>query len=90
MPHNPHGSKGPATGLRQTVLPWFIGIKDDNETLDIEESGTSSILASAHRDMIATLNNPSGHFKKYGVAPFKFWAAIELFDVSPVADALVG
>lgn len=21
MPHNPHGSKGPATGLRQTVLP---------------------------------------------------------------------
>lgn len=40
--------------------------------------------------MIAPLNSPSGHPNKYGVASFEFPAAVELFDVSPVADALVG
>ncbi|KAL8651744.1 MAG: hypothetical protein Q9226_004573 [Calogaya cf. arnoldii] len=90
MPHNPHGSKGPATGLRQTILPWFIGINDDNETLDIEECGTRSNLAAAHRDMIAPPNSPSGHPNKYGVIPFQFPAAVVLCNVSPVADALVG
>ncbi|KAI4276923.1 MAG: hypothetical protein LQ337_002170 [Flavoplaca oasis] len=90
MPHNPHGSTGPAAGFRQTILPWFVGIMDDNETLEVQESGTRSQLAAAHRDMTAPPNSPSGYPNKYGSIPFRFPAAIELCNVSPIADALVG
>ncbi|KAL9631113.1 MAG: hypothetical protein Q9204_004386 [Flavoplaca sp. TL-2023a] len=90
MPHNPHGSTGPAAGFRQTILPWFVGIMDENETLEVQESGTRSQLAAAHRDMTAPPSSPSGHPNKYGSIPFRFPAAVELFNVSPIADALVG
>lgn len=63
-PHNPHGAKGPSVELRETVLPWYIGIHDDNETLDVEERKTRSELASAHRDMVAAPKSPSGYANK--------------------------
>lgn len=40
----PHGSTGPATATRRTLLPWFIKIQEDRESLEILESGTVRIL----------------------------------------------
>ncbi|KAL8867736.1 MAG: hypothetical protein Q9198_008410 [Flavoplaca austrocitrina] len=40
--------------------------------------------------MTAPPNTPSGYPNKYGSIPFRFPAAMELLNVSPIADALVG
>ncbi len=90
MPQIPHGAKEPSSGERTTILPWFVGNLQDNEILEVLESGTRSLLATAHRDMMAPLNTPSGHPTRYGAVPFRFPAATELMNVSAISDALVG
>ena len=35
----PHGSTRPATKIRQIILPWYVAIQDDHNTLDTAESG---------------------------------------------------
>ncbi|CAI7636809.1 unnamed protein product [Penicillium palitans] len=39
-PQLPHRSTGPATMVRRTVLPWFIGIKEDHKQLDTNDTGS--------------------------------------------------
>lgn len=90
MSQIPHDAKSPSSGERITVLPWFVGILQDNETLEVLESGTRSLLKTAHRDMGASLSSPSGHPNRYGGIPFRFPAATELMNVSAISDALMG
>jgi hypothetical protein len=70
------GVYGPAKGERRTILPWFCGLQNDLETLEVVESGTWSDLSVAHRDMVAARLSPSGLANRYGAIPFAFPAAM--------------
>lgn len=48
MPHLPHGAKGPLTGTRRIMLPWFVGVQDDHDNLEVTEGGTWAELADAY------------------------------------------
>ena len=71
------------------MLPWFCGLQNDLETLEVVESGTWSELSVAHRDMVAARLSPSGLANCYGAILFAFPAAIELEGLSTLSDALV-
>jgi hypothetical protein len=90
FPQLPHGSTGPATQVRRTMLPWFVGIQDDHEEREIVEGGTYSMLAKAHKDMCSPLATPSGLPNRYGKIPYAFPAATQLNRLGPLSDALVG
>ncbi|KAJ5263484.1 hypothetical protein N7478_011089 [Penicillium angulare] len=53
LPMIPHGSIGPATAIRQAILPWFVAVKADGTTLDTPESGSWEEISAAHRDIVA-------------------------------------
>jgi hypothetical protein len=40
MPQIPHGARGPSKGVRLTILPWYVGIESDHETLEVAAGGT--------------------------------------------------
>lgn len=86
----PHGSTGPATMQRRTMLPWYVGIQADHEQLDFFEGGTWSQLSAAHRDLLPGPATPSGHPIMYGKAPYAFPAALPISGTSAISDALVG
>jgi len=67
-----HGSTTSPNKLRRTVLPWFIGICADHETLDNPTAGTWSQLRAAHCDFVAAPTSPSGQQDMFGkvVSPF--------------------
>lgn len=91
MPEIPHGST--ATGsdaqMRRTVLPWFVSVREDGETLDNQESDTWSDLALAYSRQTAPARTPSGLHNKYGPIPYRFPASTQLFLSSPISQALV-
>ena len=90
MPEILHGStpdKG--TGIRRTVLPWFVGVREDGETLDNEDSNSWSDLAAAHSRQTVVHLTPSGYPNKYGTIPYKFPPSTQLLLQTPVSQALV-
>jgi hypothetical protein len=89
LPHLPHGAYGPAKGERRTMLPWFCGLQNDLETLEVVESGTWSDLSVAHRDMVAARLSPSGLPNRYGAIPFAFPASVQLEGLGALSGALV-
>lgn len=88
-PHLPHGADGPSTGTRRTMLPWFVGVQDDHETLEVLEGGTWSELSEAHRDLQSPKATPSGLANRYGAIPYRFPAAVEIAGLGAISDALV-
>lgn len=89
-PAIPHGSTGPATKIRRTMLPWFVGIQDDHEAMEVTEMGTWSMLSAAHRDLVAPDFTPSGKSNAYGKIPYAFPGAVQLATTSSLSAALVG
>lgn len=89
LPHLPHGADGPSAGVRRTMLPWFVGVQDDMESLEVIEGGTWSQLSEAHRDMTAPKATPSGLANMYGAIPYRFPAAVEVTGLGAISDALV-
>ncbi|KAI9767399.1 MAG: hypothetical protein M1835_007046 [Candelina submexicana] len=89
-PDIPHGARGPSTGIRRTMLPWFIAVQPDHEQLETLEAGTWSELSAAHRDLVAARTSPSGLANLYGVIPYRFPAAVEIRGLSALSDALIG
>jgi hypothetical protein len=91
LPTLPHGSTGPATQRRRTVLPWFVRIREDHSALDIPESGTWEELSAAHRDLISANRTPSGFTSsQYGHLPYSFPAALRFQGECLISDCLVG
>jgi hypothetical protein len=90
LPHLPHGSCGPCLQIRRTILPWFVGIQADHQTLDTTESGTWDELTKAHRDLTKPLTSPSGYSNMYGAIPYRFPGTVVLTGLGPLSDALVG
>jgi hypothetical protein len=71
------------------MLPWFCGLQNDLETLEVVESGMWSDLSVARRDIVAARLSPSGLANRYGAIPFAFPAAIGLEGLGALSDALV-
>lgn len=85
----PHGSTGPATKVRRTMLPWYVAVKEDLATSETEESGSFQDVALAHQNLGMPPASPSGHGHHYGTIPFRFPAAVELANLGALSDALV-
>lgn len=86
----PHGSTGPATQERRTMLPWYMALTEDLKELEIKEAGTFDEVSKAHRDMTAPPSSPSGYPNHYGNIPYRFPAAVLLMGLGSLSDALVG
>ena len=89
-----HGSTANKEGLAESshwvMNPWFVGVQDDHETLDVPESGTWSSVAATHRDLLATKGTPSGQGNIHRFSPYRFPAAVTMRHISALSDALVG
>jgi hypothetical protein len=77
-------------GVRRTILPWFVAIQDDHETMETVKMGTWKEIADAHRDLKAAPRSPSGKPNVYGDIPYRFPASLPLILKSPLSNALVG
>lgn len=89
-PEIPHGSTPDCGGpIRRTVLPWFVGVRDDGETLDNPESDKWSDLAVAHAQQTAVRLTPSGLPNRFGPIPYKFPPGTQLLLSSPISQAVV-
>jgi hypothetical protein len=86
----PHGSTGPATATRRTMLPWYVKIQADRETLEIQESGTLKELAEAHATLLPGPVTPSGHSVNYGRIPFAAPFAVRVLLDDELSRCLVG
>lgn len=89
-PGLPHGSTGPATMVRRTMLPWYCAIQDDHSTMEVPEMGTWTELSTAHRDLLMGPYSPSGKPNTFGAVPYPFPAATHLPITSALSLALVG
>ncbi|KAF7514661.1 hypothetical protein PCG10_005209, partial [Penicillium crustosum] len=92
LPGLPHGSTGPATAHRVNILPWFVAIGDDHQTLDTAESGTWDDLSRCHRDFDSGTKTPSGlpNSTYGGRVDHVFPATVRLGRLGAISDALVG
>lgn len=89
FPHLPHGATGPGERTRRTVLPWYVAVQDDHQTLEITEGGDYDGVAKAHRDLASPPKTPSGLANKYAPIPYPFPAATQLSGLGALSDALV-
>jgi hypothetical protein len=80
----PHGSTGPATKVRRTMLPWFVKVHDDMSTMEVPEMGSYAEIAMAHQQLTAAPRTPSGHSNMYGGVKWAFPG-----DVNPVYSSQI-
>ena len=89
-----HGSTANKDGVAETrcwvVNPWFVGVQDDHQTLNVPESGSWSSVAAMHRDLVVTNGTPSRQINMHGFPPYRFPAAVSMRNISALSDALVG
>jgi hypothetical protein len=92
LPSLPHGSTGPATSRRINILPWFVSVGADHQTLDTAESGTWDDLSRCHRDFHSGTKTPSGLANStYGGRMDEiFPATVRLGRLGAISDALIG
>jgi hypothetical protein len=92
LPGLPHGSTGPASSQRINILPWFVAIGDDHQTLDTAESGTWDDLSRCHRDFQSGTKTPSGlpNSTYGGRVDNIFPATVRLGHLGAISDALIG
>lgn len=90
LPHLPHGVLGPAKYKRRTILPWYMGIQEDNKTLNAAEAGTYSQPSAAYRDLVPRPASPSGLQNIFGNPPYPFPAAVQVTGLGPISNTLVG
>jgi hypothetical protein len=68
----PHGSTGPATKVRRTMLPWYVRVTEDMSTMEVPAMGTYADIAKAHHTLTAAPKTPSGHPNMYGGTNWAF------------------
>ncbi|KAJ6126156.1 hypothetical protein N7471_010649 [Penicillium samsonianum] len=92
LPGLPHGSTGPASSQRINILPWFVAMGDDHQTLDTAESGTWDDLSRCHRDFQSGTKTPSGlpNSTYGGRVDNIFPATVRLGHLGAISDALIG
>jgi hypothetical protein len=87
-PLTPHGSTGPATKVRRTILPWLVLVR--NGVMENPKMGTYEEICEAHRNLTSMRRTPSGHPNKYGGINWAFPADVHLDYQSWIQKALVG
>jgi hypothetical protein len=87
-PRVPHGSTGPATKVRRTMLPWFVKVHDDMMTMEIPEMGSYDEIAMAHQKLTAAPKTPSGHANMYGGIKWAFPGDVNPTYTSPIVRAV--
>ena len=75
-PMTPHGSTGPATKTRRTILPWYVMVR--NGVMENPAMGTYDEISKAHRDLTAPPASPSGHRNRYGGIKWAFTADVHI------------
>jgi hypothetical protein len=83
-----HGSTGPATKDRRTVLPWFVKVSEDMATMEIPEMGSYAEIAMAHLQLTAAPKTPSGHANMYGGIKWAFPGDVGPIFSSPISRAI--
>jgi hypothetical protein len=71
-PRLPHGSTGPATIKRRTMLPWFVQVHHDMTTMEMPDMGSYQEIATAFQQCTAAPKTPSGHSNRYGGIKWAF------------------
>ena len=89
LPSIAHGAQGTTEPCRRTLMPWYIRVNDDMQTLEVAEAGIWSQLAAAHAAFTPGPTSPSGHPNKYARIPYPFPASVHLDGLGHVSDALV-
>jgi hypothetical protein len=87
-PRLPHGSTGPATKVRRTVLPWFVRVHEDMTTMEIPEMGSYDEIAMSHHKLTAAPKTPSGHANMYGGVKWAFPGDVNPVYTSPIVRAV--
>jgi len=72
------------------MLPWFVSIQNNHETLEVLESGTWFSLAAAYQDLNHGETSLSGLSNYYGNSSYKFLAVVVLTGLEEILDTLVG
>ncbi|KAJ5212873.1 hypothetical protein N7449_000042 [Penicillium cf. viridicatum] len=91
LPVIPHGSTGPTTRLRRTIMPWFGVVHEDHERIETAEARTWGEIADAHRDISIGTRKPSGESsQKRSVSPCTFPGVSHLTGLGDLSDALLG
>ncbi len=89
MPEILHGSTHNNGGVvRRTILPWFVAVSDNGQTLDNEESDSWADIARAHSTQEALNLTPSGLANRFGPIPYRFPPSTQLHLDSPISQAL--
>lgn len=86
----PHGFLGPATRDSRSLMPQYVAIRDDLESLEIEEAGTAEQISRAHRRLERPPSTPTGTSNTYEGLPYKFPPTVQLCGLGPLSDALMG
>lgn len=86
----PHGSAGPATVDRMTMLPWYVPIVDG--CLEVEKGGSLADLVFANSQLLPGPSSPSGSPEKYSKPPTEaFLGGIRLnVEGFALPDAIMG
>lgn len=86
-PMTPHGSTGPATTTRRTILPWYVMVRQG--VMENPAMGTYDEISKAHRDLTAPPASPSGHRNKYGGIKWAFPADVHIDFSSWIQKAIL-
>jgi len=89
LPTISHGAEPTTCLRRRTILPWFIGLQDDLESLELVESGNWTMLSQSHRSLTSMGLSATGWSSIYGTTPYRFPAAVELDGIGALSSALV-
>ena len=71
------------------MLPWFVSIQNNHETLEVLESGTWFSLAAAYQDLNHGETSSSGLSNCYGNSFYKFPAVVALIELGEILDILI-
>ncbi|KAH8708426.1 hypothetical protein GQ44DRAFT_691123, partial [Phaeosphaeriaceae sp. PMI808] len=86
----PHGSTGPATIERRTILPWYVKVQDDMKTMENPEMGSYQELMAANAALLPGPRTPSGHPNRYGGVNWPFPADLPYDSSSWISKAIMG
>ena len=75
---------------RQAILPCFVAVEDNLESLDLPGVGTAQELAAAYRKLEPPPCYPREQESRYKNRPGRFPAAVEVGNLGALSDALIG
>src|SRR5437764_568588 len=84
-----HGSTPNATIPRQVIYPWFTGIKEDHNTLEIPGQLSWGEVAACHLDMLAPYCGIGGDTVSFSCSVYHFATGIHMPSSSTLSDVLI-